>query len=467
MAVLSRLLLSASVAALGVSASPLSRRDTTCSSVDEGYTCFPDIAQNWGMYAPYFSLEADSSISPDVPTGCEITLVQALTRHGARYPTSGKNAHYQALIEAIQTNVTHLEGQYAFLKTYNYSFGAGTLTPFGELELYQSGIKFYNRYESLARDNVPFVRSSSSERVVDSSEQFNAGFQATKNADTLSNKTQSAPVINVILEESSTFNNTLDPSICTNFENSDLADDVQATFAGVFVPKILKRVQAHLHGITLTTKDVIYLMDMCPFDTIARTSDGSELSPFCELFTKSEWEQYNYYQSLGKYYGYGSGNPLGPAQGIGFTNELIARLTGTPVQDDTSTNHTLDSSPVTFPLNQALYADFSHDNGMEPIFAAMGLFNGTKPLSETRVESLEETSDFSAAWSVPFAARMYVEMMTCHNDSNEPLVRVLVNDRVISLYGCEVDSLGRCTRDDFVQGLSFARSGGNWASCFH
>jgi Histidine phosphatase superfamily (branch 2) len=417
------------------------------------------------MYSPYFSLAADSSISPDLPAGCDITFVQALTRHGARYPTSSKNTAYQALIDAIQTNVTHLEGDYAFLKTYNYSFGDATLTPFGASELYQSGIKFYNRYESLARDNVPFVRSSSSERVVDSSEQFNAGFQATKDADDRANKAQSAPAVNVILEESSTFNNTLDPSICTNFENSDLADDVQATFADVFVPQILKRVQAHLHGITLTSTDVIYLMDMCPFDTVARTPDASELSPFCDLFTKSEWEQYNYYQSLGKYYGYGSGNPLGPAQGIGFTNELIARLTGTAVQDNTSTNHTLDSSSATFPLDQALYADFSHDNGMEPIFAAMGLFNGTKPLSETRVESLAETDDFSAAWSVPFAARMYVEMMTCPNEK-EPLVRVLVNDRVISLYGCKVDSLGRCTRDDFVQGLSFARSGGNWASCF-
>lgn len=391
--------------------------------------------------------------------------MQSLTRHGARYPTSGKNTNYQALIEAIQTNVTKLEGDYAFLKTYNYSFGAGILTPFGTAELYQAGVKFYNRYENLARNNVPFVRSSSSERVVDSSDAFNSGFQTTKNADKLANKNQSAPVINVVLTESSTFNNTLDPSICTNFENSDLADDAQAIFADVFVPKILKRVQTHLKGVTLTSTDIIYLMDMCPFDTVARTTDASELSPFCDLFTEREWEDYNYYQTLGKYYGYAAGNPLGPAQGIGFTNELIARLTHTPVKDDTSTNHTLDSSIATFPLNRTLYADFSHDNGMEPIFAAMGLFNGTKLLSNTTVESVQQANGFSAAWTVPFAARMYVEMMTCSGEK-EPLVRVLVNDKVISLYGCEVDKLGRCTRDDFVNGLSFAREGGNWASCF-
>ncbi|PCH06943.1 Histidine phosphatase superfamily, clade-2 [Penicillium occitanis (nom. inval.)] len=463
MPVLSRILLSTAVAALGASASPVSR--SSCDSIEDGYTCFTDISHNWGMYSPYFSLASESTISPDIPSECEVTFVQSLTRHGARYPTAKKNTAYAALIKAIQTNATRLEGNYAFLKTYNYSWPAATLTPFGTNELYQAGIKFYERYECLARDNVPFVRASSADRVVASGEAWNSGFQDTKSADWFADQSQAAPIVNVVLEEGDTFNNTLDHSLCTNFENSDLADDVQAEFAAIFVPKILTRVQAHLHGVTLTTTDIIYLMDMCAFDTVARTSDASELSPFCNLFTKSEWEEYNYYASLGKYYGYSNGNPLGPAQGIGFTNELIARLTGTPVQDETSTNHTLDSSAVTFPLNATLYADFSHDDGLEPIFAAMGLFNGTSPLSETKVESVEQTSGFSAAWTVPFAARMYVELMTCEGEE-EQLVRVLVNDRVVPLYGCEHDGLGRCTLDDFVDGLSFARSNGNWASCF-
>uniref|UniRef100_A0A093VA31 Phytase A n=1 Tax=Talaromyces marneffei PM1 TaxID=1077442 RepID=A0A093VA31_TALMA len=464
MAVLSRILLSTVVAAaVGVSGSPVSQ--SSCDSIEDGYTCFTDISYNWGMYSPYFSLASESTISPDIPSGCDVTFVQSLTRHGARYPTAKKNTAYKKLIEAIQTNATKLEGKYAFLKTYNYSWPAATLTPFGTNELYQAGIKFYDRYESLARDTVPFVRVSGSDRVIASGEAFNSGFQVTKNADRFADKSQAAPVINVVLTESDTFNNTLDHGLCTNFENSDLADDIQAGFAATFVPKILKRVQAHLHGVTLTTTNIIYLMDMCAFDTVARTSDASELSPFCDLFTKSEWEEYNYYQSLGKYYGYSAGNPLGPAQGIGFTNELIARLTGTPVKDGTSTNQTLDSSPVTFPLHATLYADFSHDDGMEPIFAAMGLFNGTSPLSETKVESTKQTNRFSAAWTVPFAARMYVELMTCKGEK-KPLVRALVNDQVIPLYGCEHDKLGRCTLDDFVNGLSFARSNGNWASCF-
>ncbi|KAL1886871.1 hypothetical protein Plec18167_000806 [Paecilomyces lecythidis] len=437
----------------------------SCNTVEGGYTCFPQLAPEWGQYAPFFSLASESSISPETTEGCHVTLVQALSRHGARYPTASKNKVYKTLINNIQANATSLKRDYAFLKTYNYTFGSDDLTNYGEFEMYQAGIAFYNRYEKLARDNVPFIRSSSSERVVASSERFIAGFHATKQKDNLSDKSQSAPIVNVILEESSTFNNTLNHGVCPKFESSDLADNVQDGFANIFVPAIQKRVQHNLPGITISTDDVISLMDLCTFDTVYQTDNASKLSPFCNLFTHSEWVQYNYYQTLGKYYGYGAGSPLGPAQGIGFVNELIARLTHTPVQDHTSTNSTLDSNSATFPLNATLYADFSHDNGLTPIFFALGLYNGTKPLSKTEVESISQTDGYSAAWSVPYAARSYVELMTCTYDE-QPLVRILVNERVIPLHGCKADSLGRCTLREFVDGLSFARSGGNWASCF-
>ena len=50
------------------------------------------------------------------------------------------------------------------------------------------------------------------------------------------------------------------------------------------------------------------------------------------------------------------GDPLGPVQGVGYVNELLARLTGTPVADHTTHNATLP-----FPLDRALYADFTHE----------------------------------------------------------------------------------------------------------
>lgn len=204
------------------------------------------------------------------------------------------------------------------------------------------------------------------------------------------------------------------------------------------------------------------MMDLCPFNTVATTT--AALSDFCRLFSMDEWASYDYFQSLDKWYGYGRGNPLGPSQGVGFGNELIARLTGMPVDDHTTTNSTLDSSPDTFPLNRTLYADFSHDNTMSSFFAALGLFNSTMDLPLKYKVSPRRLHGFSASWVVPFGARLYVEKMQC-GDSSEELVRVILNDRVVPLRTCNSDRLGRCKLRGFVDSLKFIRSGGLWDQC--
>jgi hypothetical protein len=56
------------------------------------------------------------------------------------------------------------------------------------------------------------------------------------------------------------------------------------------------------------------------------------------------------------------GAPLSRAHGIGYIQELIARLTRTPIETHNSTtNATLNDNPITFPLNQSLYVDATHE----------------------------------------------------------------------------------------------------------
>lgn len=56
------------------------------------------------------------------------------------------------------------------------------------------------------------------------------------------------------------------------------------------------------------------------------------------------------------------GAPLARAEGIGYVQELIARLTHTPIAvHNSSTNGTLDNDPITFPLGQSLYVDATHE----------------------------------------------------------------------------------------------------------
>ena len=64
------------------------------------------------------------------------------------------------------------------------------------------------------------------------------------------------------------------------------------------------------------------------------------------------------------YHRYGSafGSPVARVQGIGYIQELVARLTHTPIKiHNSSTNSTLDDNPITFPLDQSLYVDATHE----------------------------------------------------------------------------------------------------------
>lgn len=407
-----------------------------------------------------------STISTEVAPQCQITFAQVLSRHGARDPTSGKTAAYSALVDRILADAISFSSDYAWIENYTYTLGADGLSVFGQKEMINSGIQFYNRYRHLAETITPFIRSSGGDRVVESALNWTQGFHASRLSDPKSNMSDGYPYPMVIISEDAGFNNTLDHGLCTVFEDgydSNIASSAQTTFMNIFTPNITARLNLNLPGVNFTATETVYLMDLCPFNTVA--NDLGTISPFCDLFTENEWKSYDYYQSLGKYYGYSYGNPLGPTQGVGFTNELIARLTSSAVEDHTSTNSTLDSSSSTFPLNATLYADFSHDNDMTGIFSALGLYNSTPPLSNSTVESTLETNGYSSAWSVPFAARAYFEKMQCSGESEE-LVRVVINDRVMPLTTCGGDELGRCKLSAFVESLSFARAGGDWDQCF-
>jgi hypothetical protein len=435
---------------------------SSCDHVQTGYQCRPEISHFWGQYSAFFSVP--SKIPSEVPPSCDITFAQLLSRHGARNPTASKTVEYEALVTRIKKNVQSFEGPYDFLNDYEYTLGADDLTVFGQQQMVNSGLKFFDQYEHLAAKHVPFVRASGEDRVVESAKNWTQGYHEARIASGRPDVHYPYNILTII--EDDQHNNTLDHGTCTNFEDgplSEIGDNAQDIWTQIFVPPIQKRLNRDLPGANLTQGDVIYFMDLCPFNTMA--SRTGQISPFCDLFSEAEWHQYDYYESLGKWYGYGPGNPLGPTQGVGFTNELIARLTEKPVQDETSSNHTLDSKPKTFPLHRLLYADFSHDNGMTSVFSALGLYNGTKPLSNTTLESVQQTHGYSASWATPFGARMVVEKMECAGSYGE-LVRVLVNDRVIPLETCGADHLGRCQLEKFVKSLSFAQGNGHWDQCF-
>jgi len=259
----------------------------------------------------------------------------------------------------------------------------------------------------------------------------------------------------LFFSEDANSNNTLNNNGCPKAGDGDKKE--AKWFAAAF-PPLADRLNKAAPGANLTTKDIYNLMALCPYDSLA----SMKLSPLCQLFADSEFELFEYANDLDKYYGTGYGQKLGPVQGVGYTNELIARLTGKPVKDETQTNRTLDSSPVTFPLDRTLYADFSHDNQMVAIYSAIGLFKQEKPLPTT-------SSDPNRTWRVsrlvPFAGRMVTEKLRCGKGD---FVRIFVDDALQPLDFCAADLSGLCSVDDFVKSQSYARHNGkgDFQKCF-
>ncbi|KAF2151588.1 phosphoglycerate mutase-like protein [Myriangium duriaei CBS 260.36] len=428
-----------------------------CDDVYKGYRCQPEISRHWGFASPYFSNPGE--ISPKLPKDCRYTFAQVLSRHGARFPIRINQFLSRQAVRTIRRTSKHFPDKYQFLETYKFDLKRSAQTLFGQQQMINSGVKFYKRYRRLARKTDPFLRAAGSKRVVMSAYNFTQGFQKAKAKEKGGGTLSPHPVL--IIPEKDGQNNTLCHGACDAYEAGPAYGLIsRMKWAAKFTPAISKRINKET-GAKLRAYEVVSLMDMCPFDTVAHPK--GQVSDFCALFSIEEWKSYSHYYTLGKFHGYGPGDPLGPSQGVGWTNELISRLTGTAVEPKGSINHTLNSNPDTFPLDRKLYADFTHDDDMVTIYYAMGLYHEKKPkLGEKHID------DFEAPTGVPFAARMYVEKMICNADGSThtpELVRVLINDRVVPLQNCDADELGRCTLDKFIDSLEFARTGGNWSSC--
>ncbi|KAF9477838.1 phytase [Pholiota conissans] len=419
------------------------------------------IQHSWGAYTPYFSAEP---YTPP-PDGCHITQVNIIQRHGARVPTFGSSLGIVAAVEKLQEATNYTATELNFLSNYTYTLAMnGDLLPFGAIQSEESGYETYKRYANLvSHEYQPFIRAASGVRVVDSANNWTLGFSIA------SNKVYT-PSVSVILSESS--NCTLDDTMCPNVGSSD---DMTALWASIYAAPIAARLNAQAPGANLRPDNIPFLMALCAFETIA----NGRQSPFCTLFTPQEFAQYEYFVDVGKYYGTGHGAYLGRVQGVGYVNELLARLTGKPVNDKTQTNSTLDSSPITFPLNHTLYADFSHDNQMVAIYSAIGLFKQPADLDPT-------LPDPKRTWYIsqltPFSGRMVTERLTCpgrvvrHGSSrslsthsvSDTFVRILVNDALQLLEFCGGDKDGLCTLDAFVESQAYSRENGqgDFEKCF-
>ncbi|KAK2809384.1 hypothetical protein FQN50_003843 [Emmonsiellopsis sp. PD_5] len=359
------------------------------------------IFRRMGNLSPYFPCPSGFGVEEyPLPEGTNISQVHLLHRHGSRYPTV--NSGTRAWAEKILANADQFTGNLSFLRDWSYLLGDELLTANGHLELFESGVLHYFNYGRLYDATKRLVaRTTSQVRMLESAEYFLAGFFGLKWADKVD--------LEVIIEHD-LFNNSLaGTKNCPNGNNRTLLPGYAARdiWRGVYLKNATEQLRKWSGTYNWTTEDTHYAQTMCTYETVSLGS-----SPFCTLFTRDEWMGFEYEVDLTYSGTNGFASPTGRAVGIGYVAEFIARVENHPVgirPGLSQVNMTLDTSPSTFPTNQSLYLDFSHDTTIVSILTAFGLRQFAQQLSPT---SLKADRELRISHIVPFAGRLAIEIIT-------------------------------------------------------
>ncbi|KAE9404951.1 phosphoglycerate mutase-like protein [Gymnopus androsaceus JB14] len=415
-----------------------------------------DLFKHWGNLSPWYSNERGAfglDSDPETPDTCTITGLHFLHRHGARYPTAwasfGGPADFATRLHKAAENWT-ATGDLAFMNQWTYKLGEEVLTPFGRQQLFDLGISMRLKYGFLLKNftetnTIPVFRTESQDRMLHSALNFAIGFFGYPFQDQYQQS---------ITIEADGFNNTLAPyDTCYNARYrpiSNRGDWYVKKWAETYLVDTRKRLQASLQGYELSIEDTYTMQMMCAYETVA-----IGYSKFCELFTQEEWEGFDYALDLAFWYNSAFGSPVARIQGAGWVQELLARLEHKPIephQHRFSTNSTLDDNPITFPLNQSLYVDATHEVVVLNIITALNLTtlaaNGPLPY-----DHIPKNQSFKVSRLAPFATNIQFQLLEC-STLPSPQIRIIINDAPVPLTGirgCPEQKDGMCAVETFVE----------------
>ena len=427
-----------------------------------------DIFRNLGAQSPYHpadDLFPETNAYQNVPEQCKIEQVHILQRHGARYPTSSEveaaPIFGKAVKNATKAKKFKATGELEFLNSWNYSLGSQVLVHQGAKENFDAGVQAYYNYAHLLSNYSKklVLRTTSQSRMLDTARYWMLGFFGWDASD----KAHLA-----VLAENEKQNTTLASYYdCPNSDNTSYAfgNKMSREWEKVYLKDATARLQKDIQGVKLTPYLVYGMMQLCAYETV-----GMGYSNFCPLFTKQEWEHFEYDTDL-QYQGqYGFMNPSGRAQGMGWATEFLDRLTNKTFSGSlTSQNSTIDKNSTYFPLKQPLYVDFTHDNIIHSALVAM---NYTQFADFLPVDKPDPKRRYRASRLTPFAARLVYEVMECkEGGKTDKYIRTKINQALIPMdkdQGCEKRKDGLCKLQDFTQHqLKHAFKDANFkAACF-
>ena len=196
----------------------------------------------------------------------------------------------------------------------------------------------------------------------------------------------------------------------------DLGDLILLQYSTIYLKAATARMNQHApKGFTFNTNDTYAMQSICAYEY-----NYIGMSDFCNLFTLEEWQAFELTLDQEYYYDYSYGNPTGRAQGIGYVQELMARLTNQYItSSNSSVNSTIDDNAKDFPLGQKFYADFSHDDIIVSVLTALSL-DYLKDPPPLKTYPAPTNRKFILSHLTPFGGRLVTEVIGCASANPTP-----------------------------------------------
>ncbi|KAJ4288059.1 hypothetical protein N0V90_012076 [Kalmusia sp. IMI 367209] len=406
---------------------PLQPFDSTIDDADY-------VSRHWGQLSTYRgNLPGYFGVKKvGLPDGCQFEQVHLLQRHAERFPHPG-DAQDGLNIERFTSKVAkafengkHFHGALAFLNTWRNTLGGEYLTGIGAMAEIASGVQFWNMYGRMLYNasegqlsyqpedvkEKPLLRGTSQSRIHNSLMNWALGFFGPNykpSAQFPANWTEDFRTLVIPEVDPGAWNNTL-AGIGT------IGDEHMWNYASLYLPHATKRLSKHTPThFNLEIKDTYAMQLLCAYET-----QFLGVSEFCSLFTREEWEGFENSLDIRFFYKHSFGNPTARSQGIGYVEELLARLQGKLIRtSNSSVNSSLTDNEDTFPLGMKFYADFTHDKMILATLTALSL-DHFKHLPDLKKYPPAKDRIFRVSHLAPFTARLITEVIGCDSAHPKP-----------------------------------------------
>ncbi|KAI1944376.1 hypothetical protein LOZ12_004235 [Ophidiomyces ophidiicola] len=309
----------------------------------------------------------------------------------------------------------------------------------GTLQAFTTGMRLRTRYSHLLslKKRIRFW-ASDCKRVIDSARYFASGMFG------WNWETGNLADLEIIPETADRAADTLTPGdTCINYlddpeHGHDKGINMLARFQEAYIPPISIRIMKDNPNIKFTNSEVYSMHEMCGFETMTRGS-----SPWCDVFTREDWDHFEYARDLLHYYRAGPGNPYAAAMGWLWLNKTAELL----LQSSNTGN---------------MFLSFVHDGDIAPMLAALEIFNDAEPLPTTHIAWNRK---WKTSQVMPMGGRVIFERLRCRveeskrtassDDSTSSFLRININDGIVPLPGCRSGPGASCSLAEFGERVRF------------